>query len=146
MEGSESVEPLHMSNRLLIVDDGFLQRVHKTSLLFSLFIIISSLAYWDSSITLGLVLGASIGLTFFGILRWTVSKFFKLGSKKKVFFAIKITLLKFPLLGIVLYYAFSYISINPLALIAGIGIVQAVIILKIVGILLVNYMNSLAKR
>jgi hypothetical protein len=146
MKESESIEPLHMGNRLLIIDDGFLQRVHKTSLLLSLFIIISSLVYWDSSITLGLILGASIGLTFFGILCWTVNRFSKLDSKKRVFFAIKITLLKFPLLGVVLYYAFSYISINPLALIAGIGIVQAVIILKIVGILLVNYMNPLAKR
>ncbi|MEE8185515.1 MAG: ATP synthase subunit I [Thermodesulfobacteriota bacterium] len=135
-----------MGNRLLIVDDGFLQRVQKTSLLLSLFVIISSLAYWDSSITLGLILGAFISLTFFGILCWTINRLFKLDSKKRGFFAIKITLLKFPLLAIVLYYALSYISINPLALIVGIGIVQVVIILKIFGILLVNYMNPLAKR
>lgn len=146
MEESESVEPSHMGNRPLIIDDGFLQRVSKTSLLVSLFIIISSLAYWDSSITLGLILGAFIGLTFFGILCWTVNRFFKLDSKKRVFFAIKITLLKFPLLCIVLYYVLGYISINSFALIAGIGIVQAVMILKIVGILLLNYMNSLATR
>ena len=136
-----------MGNRLLIIDDGFLKRVHKTSLLLSLFIIISSLTYWNSSITLGLITGVFISLTFFEILCWTVNRFFnfKFDRKKRVFFALKITLLKFPLLGIFLYYILSYISINPLALIAGIGIVHVVIILKVVGILFVNYMNSMAK-
>ena len=136
-----------MSNRPIIVDDGFIQRVHKTSLLLSLFIIILSLSYRDSAITLGLLLGVSISLTFFELLWWTVNKFFssKLHWKKSAFFAIKITLLKFPLLGIILYYVLKYININPLALIAGIGIVQAVMILKVVGILFVNYMNSLAR-
>ncbi len=66
-------------------------------------------------------------------------------KKKGAFLAIKITLLKFPLLGVILYYALSYIKINPLALITGIGIVQVVIILKAVGILLVKYMDSWAK-
>lgn len=134
-----------MGNRVLVIDDGFLQRVFKTSLMFSLFIVISSLVYEDSSITLGLAIGAFISLTFFAILRWTIDRFFKLDNKKRVFFAVKITLLKFPLLGIILYYAFRHITINPLALIAGIGIVQAVMVLKVVGILLVNYMNSLVK-
>ncbi len=136
-----------MSNRPIIVDDGFIQRVHKTSLLLSLFIIILSLSYRDSAITLGLLLGVSISLTFFELLRWTVNKFFisKLHWKKSAFFAIKITLLKFPLLGVILYYVLKYININPLALIVGIGIVQAVMVLKVVGILFVNYMNSLAR-
>ena len=136
-----------MNNRSMIIDDGFIQRVHKTSLLLSLFIIILSLSYRDNAITLGLVLGVSISLTFFDILWWTVNKFFnsKLHRKKSAFFAIKITLLKFPLLGIILYYVLSHININPFALIVGIGIVQAVMVLKVVGILFVNYTNPLAR-
>ena len=136
-----------MNNRPMIIDDGFIQRVHKTSLLLSLFIIILSLSYRDNAITLGLVLGVSISLTFFDISWWTVNKFFnsKLHRKKSAFFAIKITLLKFPLLGIILYYVLSHININPFALIVGIGIVQAVMVLKVVGILFVNYTNPLAR-
>jgi len=131
----------------MIVDDGFIQRVHKTSLWLSLFIIILSLSYRDSAITLGLILGVSISLTFFKLLCWTVNRFFssKLQMRKRAFFAIKITLLKFPLLGVLLYYVLRYININPLALIVGIGIVQAVMVLKVVGILFVNYTNPLAR-
>ncbi len=136
-----------MSNRSIIVDDAFIQRVYKTSLLLSLFIIIFSLSYRDSAITLGLLMGVSISLIFFKLLCWTVNKFFssKLHMKKMVFFAVKITLLKLPLLGVILYYALRYIKINPLALIVGIGIVQAVMVLKVAGMLLVNYMNSPAR-
>jgi ATP synthase I chain len=133
--------------RPIIIDDAFLRRVLKTSLWFSLFIIMCSFAYRDNSITMGLFLGACISLAFFAVLHWTVNKFFsfKKDRKKKPFFAIKITLIKFPILGVILYYSLTHVNINSFSLIVGISIVQAVMILKVVGMLFTNRMNSLAK-
>ncbi|MFV1951332.1 MAG: ATP synthase subunit I [Nitrospinota bacterium] len=133
--------------RPIIIDDDFLQRVLKTSLWVSLFIIMCSFAYRDSSMTAGLFLGACISLVFFALLCWTVKKIFnfKQNREKTPFFAIKITLIKFPVLGVILYYSLSRIDINPFSLIAGISIVQVVMILKVIGMLFTNRMNSLAK-
>ena len=43
--------------------------------------------------------------------------------------AIKVFILKFPLLGIALWYAFKYISINPFALVGGIAVTQMAILI-----------------
>jgi hypothetical protein len=43
--------------------------------------------------------------------------------------AVMVFILKLPLLGITLWYAFKYISINPFALVGGIAVTQVAILI-----------------
>ena len=91
------------------------------------------------------MIGAAISILFFKILWWTVDQAFKRSGKKALYFALKIFLIKFPLLGISLYYLFTNVDINPFALVGGIVIVQAVMFLKAIGVVIVNSMRKSAR-
>ncbi len=126
----------------LTIDKEFPKRVYKTSLLFSALIVLLSLLYGRWPVTWGLLIGAGISILFFRILWWTVDQVFKRSGKKAIFFSLKIFLIKFPLLGIFLYYLFKNAEINPFALVGGIAIVQVVMFLKAIGVVIVNSMNK----
>jgi hypothetical protein len=129
----------------LTIDKEFPRRVYKTSLLFSVLIILLSLLYGRWPITWGLLIGTGISILFFKILWWTVDQVFKRSGKKAMLFSLKIFIIKFPLLGIFLYYLFKNAEINPFALVGGIAIVQVVMFLKAIGVVIVNSMNKSAR-
>ena len=60
-------------------------------------------------------------------------------------FFLKVSFLKYFVLGAMLLSACLFLDVNIFAMAAGLGIVVAVVILKIVGRLLVNYMNKSIK-
>lgn len=93
-----------------------------------------SLIFGDKSITNGLIVGAIVGIIFFSVAWWTVNVIVRNKKSEKpnpllAILAIKIFILKFPLLGIALWYAFKYIPINPFGLIGGIAITQVAILI-----------------
>lgn len=126
----------------LTIEKEFPRRVYKTSLLLSALITLLCLLFGLWSITLGFMVGAGISILFFRTLWWTVDQVFNRSGKKALFFSFKIFLIKFPLLGIFLYYLFKNVEINPFALVGGIVIVQGVMVLKAVGVVVVNSMNK----
>ena len=80
-------------------------------------------------------MGSTIGITFFLIAWWSVTTIVKEKKSKSPnpllgILAIKVFILKFPLLGIGLWYAFKYMQINTFALIGGIGITQVAILIS----------------
>ena len=80
-------------------------------------------------------MGSTIGIMFFLIAWWCVTTIVKEKKKKSsnplmAILAIKVFILKFPLLGIVLWYAFKYMQINTFALVGGIGITQVAILIS----------------
>ena len=80
-------------------------------------------------------MGSTVGIIFYLIAWWTVSTIVKEKKKKSgnplmAILAIKVFILKFPLLGIVLWYAFKYLQINTFALVGGIGITQVAILIS----------------
>jgi len=129
----------------ITIDKDFPRRVFKTSVLLSALITLLLVLYGRWSITLGFMIGAAISILFFKILWWTVDQAFKRSGKKALYFALKIFLIKFPLLGISLYYLFTNVAINPFALVGGIVIVQAVMFLKAIGVVIVNSMRKSAR-
>ena len=129
----------------ITIDKDFPRRVFKTSVLLSALITLLLVLYGRWSITLGFMIGAAISILFFKILWWTVDQAFKRSGKKALYFALKIFLIKFPLLGISLYYLFTNVAINPFALVGGIVIVQAVMFLKAIGVVIVNSMGKSAR-
>lgn len=73
-------------------------------------------------------------MSFFSVAWWCVNIIVK--SKKNervnpllVVVALHVFVLKFPLLGIALWYAFKYFSINPFALVGGVAITQIAILI-----------------
>ena len=111
----------------------------------SALITLLSLLYGQWSITWGFMIGAGISILFFKILWWTVDQVSKKSGKKALYFSLKIFLIKFPLLGILLYYLFKNVEINPFALVGGIAIVQVVMFLKAIGVVIVNSMSKSAR-
>lgn len=131
-----------MAKVRVTIDKEFPSRVYKTSLLFSALIVFLSLLYGHWPTTWGFMIGAAVSILFFKILWWTVDQVFKRSGKKALYFSLKIFLIKFPLLGIFLYYLFKNVEINPFALVGGIVIVQVVMFLKAIGVVIVNSMNK----
>jgi len=71
---------------------------------------------------------------FFLIAWWTVNTIVREKKRKTAnpimaVLAIKVFILKFPILGIILWYAFKYMPINPFALIGGIAVTQIAILI-----------------
>ena len=91
--------------------------------------VVLSLIMGDSAVTNGLVIGSVIGITFFLVTWWMIHCIVRSKKDKSVnpllaILAIKLFILKFPLVGLTLWLAFKYLQINPFALIFGIAIVQ----------------------
>ncbi len=98
-------------------------------------LILLSLIEGDWAITNGLIVGSLAGLTFFAIAWWCVNVIVRNKKSEKpnpllAVLAIKVFILKFPLLGIGLWYAFKYLPINPMALIGGIAVTQVAILIS----------------
>jgi hypothetical protein len=91
--------------------------------------VVLSLIMGNSAVTNGLVIGSVIGITFFLVTWWMISCIVRSKKDKSAnpllaILAIKLFILKFPLVGLALWLAFKYLQINPFALIFGIAIVQ----------------------
>ncbi len=127
---------------LLKIDAGFPDRVFRTGVIFSVVIVICSLFSMPTPITVGLALGAAISLSLFKLLCWTISRLFVKEKRKSTGFLVAIGFVKYPVIVAVLYYSLRYLEINVFALAAGLSIAYIVMVLKVVGMALVNYMNS----
>ena len=91
--------------------------------------VVLSLTMADSAVTNGLAIGSVIGITFFVVTWWMIHCIVRSKKDKSVnpllaILAIKLFILKFPLVGLFLWLAFKYWEINPFALIFGIAITQ----------------------
>ena len=94
-----------------------------------------SLIEGDRAITNGLIVGSLAGLSFFVVAWWCVNTVVRNKKSEKpnpilAILAIKVFVLKFPLLGVALWYAFKYMPINPLALVCGIAVTQIAILIS----------------
>lgn len=105
------------------------------SILLALGLILISLVEGDWAVTNGLWVGSLAGIIFFIVAWWCVNVIVKNKKNEKVnpflaIIALHVFVLKFPLLGIGLWYAFKYMPINPLALIGGIAVTQIAILIS----------------
>ena len=87
----------------------------------------------DRAATNGLIVGSLAGISFFLVAWWCVNVIVKDKRKEQTnpimaVLALHVFVLKFPVLGIGLWFAFKYMEIKPSALILGIGITQIAIL------------------
>ncbi|HHT9136355.1 MAG TPA: hypothetical protein ACFYEK_03830 [Candidatus Wunengus sp. YC60] len=130
---------------LLCFDEGFPDRVLKTSYLLSLIVIACSLSYMSLMLTASIAIGCLISLILYKTTWWTIkySTMYKRENIKGFF--LKVSFLKYFVAGAMLLSACLLLEVNVAALALGLGIVVAVIVLKVGSRLFVNYMNRAVK-
>ena len=130
---------------VLFPDDGFPDRVIKTSVLLSLIIIAGSLSYMSFVLTTSIAIGCFISIALLKTTWWTIQYAVRHKRKKIKGFFLSISFLKYFIIGSMLLSACLFLEINAAAMSLGLSIVVAVIVMKIGSRLFVNYMNRPVK-
>ncbi|MCL5283889.1 MAG: ATP synthase subunit I [Armatimonadetes bacterium] len=94
----------------------------------------------------GWMIGSGIGLSSLWSLLYVVPKLVGPGPKKGKFWLGALAVIKLPIYLMLLYYAMTSHSVNPIAVVAGVGVVPGVILLKVLGFMLVEAMNNAPMR
>src|SRR3989338_10005786 len=129
----------------LLFDEVFPERVLKTSVLLSLIVIAGSLSYMSFVLTTSIAIGCFISITLFKTTWWTIRHATQNNKSKIKWFFLKISLLKYFIIGSLLLSACFFLEINAAAMALGLSIVVAVIIMKVGSRLFVNYINRSVK-
>jgi hypothetical protein len=119
------------------MDAGFIKRVYKTSVAVWLFTLLMCGVYNSVPMAIGVTVGFGISLCSLMLLERLVMRLFvpqMAGKPKKALRRLLVVaMLKYGVIGIVLWVSLSLIGANPIGLIIGIGIPSAVIFLKALG-------------
>ena len=130
---------------VLFSDDGFPDRVVKTSVLLSLIIIAGSLSYMSFVLTTSIAIGCFISIALLKTTWWTIQYAVRHKREKIKGFFLSISFLKYFIIGTMLLSACLFLEINAAAMALGLSMVVAVIVMKVGSKLLVNYMNKAVK-
>jgi len=130
---------------VLFPDDGFPDRVIKTSVLLSLIIIAGSLSYMSFVLTTSIAIGCFISIALLKTTWWTIQYAVRHRGEKIKGFFLSISFLKYFIIGSMLLSACLFLEINVAAMSLGLSIVVAVIIMKVGSRLFVNFMNVTIK-
>ena len=126
---------------LLCFDEGFPDRVLRTSFYLSLIIIAYSLSYMSVMLTVSVSIGCFISLAVYKALWWAIQHGVRNKRAEIKGFFLKISLVKYGVVGVMLFVACLLLDINVTALAIGLGIVLAVIVMKVGSRILVHYLN-----
>ncbi len=128
-----------------LFDENFPDRVLKTSVMLSLIIIAGSLSYMSFVLTTSLAIGCFISIALFKTTWWTIQYAVRHKREKIKGFFLKISFLKYFIIGTMLLSACLFLEINAAAMSLGLSMVVAVIIMKVGSRLFVNYLNRSIK-
>ena len=128
-----------------LFDESFPDRVLKTSVLLSLIIIAGSLSYMSFMLTASIAIGCFISIALFKTTWWTILHAGRHKREKIKGFFLKISFLKYFIIGAMLLSACLFLEINVAAMSLGLSIVVAVIVMKVGSRLFVNYLNRSIK-
>jgi len=129
----------------LLFDEGFPDRVFKTSLYLSIIAIACSLSYMSFMLTFSVAIGSFLSLVLCRVMWWTIQHGLQYKRTEIKKFFLKVSILKYFVVGGILFLVCVFLEINATAMAVGFGIVLAVMIMKIGGKLLVNFMNRSIK-
>ena len=128
-----------------LFDESFPDRVLKTSVMLSLIIIAGSLSYMSFVLTTSLAIGCFISIALFKTTWWAIQYAVRHKREKIKGFFLKISFLKYFIIGTMLLSACLFLEINAAATALGLSMVVAVIIMKVGSRLFVNYLNRSVK-
>jgi len=130
---------------VVLFDEGFPDRVFKTTVLLSLIMIAGSLSYTSFALTASIAIGCFISIALFKTTCWTIRYAVQHKREKIKIFFLQISFLKYFVIGAMLLSACLFLEINPAAMSLGLSVVVAVIVMKVGGRLLANYLNRAVK-
>ena len=128
-----------------LFDENFPDRVLKTSVMLSLIIIAGSLSYMSFVLTTSLAIGCFISIALFKTTWWAIQYAVRHKREKIKGFFLKISFLKYFIIGTMLLSACLFLEINAAAMSLGLSMVVAVIVMKVGSRLFVNYLNRSVK-
>ena len=114
-----------------LFDERFPDRVTKTSVLLSLFIIACSLSYMSFVLTTSIAIGCFISIALFKTTWWTIQYAVRHNREKIKGVFLLISFLKYFIIGTMLLSACLLLEINAVAMSLGLSIVLAVIVMKV---------------
>ncbi len=129
----------------LIFDEGFPERVLKSSFYLSLIVIAYSLSYMSLMLTVSVALGCFISLVLCNVLWWTIRRAVKHDKSEIRGLFLKAGIVKYVFVGVLLLSACLFLEVNVAAMAVGLGVVVAVIMMKAGSRLLVSYLNRTVK-
>lgn len=129
----------------LSLDAGFPDRVLKTSFYLSVIIIVACLSYMTMMVTVSFAIGCCISLVLYKMLWWTVQYAVRNKRSEIKGFFLKISLLKYGIVGVMLLSVCLFLKVQVEALALGLGMVLIVLVMKIGSRILVNFMNASIK-
>ena len=134
-----------------VPDKGFPKRVLKTSIILSVIFIIYSFYFNSLEITLSLTVGLGISISTIYALWRVLNSVYVLGDadtvKKRAKRIVTLTgIFKYIFISATLFFVFRYMKINLIALFIGVSVVQIVIVFKVLGFFLINYLKKSDKR
>ncbi len=132
----------HKDFKPLEIDKNFLLRVYRTSIWVGIFAFLWIWTYLGRGIALSFSTGAAVSLIFLRALEYAIKKYITPQKKKPKPMILITALIKFPLIVTLFYFLMRSEWLSLAALVVGLGLVQAIIILKAFGIILVNAVNS----
>ncbi len=127
--------------RLLSIDEGFPQRVLRMSLLIAACVLVFSTGFGDFTLSLGLGIGMLISIASL----WSFMLMARLLLKPKgqrAAFGGLILFVKYPILILLLYFSLTSWGASGIGMAIGVSLVPAVVVLKLIGMLWVNRMNT----
>lgn len=130
---------------VVLFDEGFPDRVFKTTVLLSLIMIAGSLSYASFALTASIAIGCFISIALFKTTWWTILYSVRHKKDKIKSFFLQISFLKYFIIGAILLSACLFLEINVAAMSLGLSVVVAVIVLKVGGRLFANYLNRSVK-
>lgn len=130
---------------LFSLDEGFPDRVFKMSFLLSLVLIVCSLSFMSNMLSVSLAIGCFISIVLFKTSWWIIQYAVQVKRSKIKSVFLKMSILKYFVIGAMLLSVCLFLEVNVYAMALGLGIVVAVIIMKVGSRLFVNYMNRLVK-
>lgn len=130
---------------ILSLDAGFPDRVLKTSFYLSLIAIVGSLSYMSFMGTVSIAAGCCISLILYKMLWWTVQYAVRHKRSEIKGFFLKVSLLKYGIVGVMLLSVCLFLDVHVVALTLGLSVVLIVLVLKIGSRILVHYMNKSIK-
>src|SRR4030067_2314540 len=126
---------------VVLFDEGFPDRVFKTTVLLSLVMIAGSLSYSSFALTASIAIGCFISIALFKTTWWTIQYAVRHKKDKIKSFFLQISFLKYFIIGAMLLSACLFLEVDVAAMSLGLSVVVAVIVMKVVGRLFANYLN-----
>jgi hypothetical protein len=122
------------------MDDHFIDKLYRSIVLAWVIAMVWALGLRQPWVALSITLGTALGTAVLATYHWTIRRAFVPGARKPGRALLKMGLVKYPVIGIILYMLVRWDRINILAFCGGIVLVHAAILLKLASIRLMERM------